>query len=115
RRPSHWHEGNVHERLGLPPRVQGTGMATEEARSFHTVEIALFMQYVEEAWPEYDAYLAGISDGGVALSERIVPVKPVGEMPSVRAIGQVCISHLFIHYGEMSVILGTMGKRGLPV
>jgi DinB superfamily len=114
-RPTIWNEGNWHERLGLPPRVQGTGMATGEARAFHIADTALFLQYVEEVWREYEAYLAGITDGGAALSARIVTVKPLGEMPAVRVIGQVCISHLFIHYGEISVILGTMGKRGLPI
>lgn len=114
-RPPIWNEGNWHERLGLPPRVQGTGMATEEARAFHIADTGLFMQYVEEVWREYEAYLAGITDGGAALSERIVTVKPLGEMPAIRAIGQVCISHLFIHYGEISAILGAMGKRGLPL
>ncbi len=114
-RPPIWNEGNWHERLGLPPRVQGTGMATEEARAFHIADTALFMQYVEEVWREYEAYLAGITDGGKALSERIVTVKPLGEMPAIRAIGQVTLTHLFIHYREISVILGTMGRRGLPL
>jgi hypothetical protein len=110
-----WNEGNWHERLGLPPRVQGTGMVHQEARAFHIAEIPLFMQYVEEVWREYEEYLAGITDGGVALSERMVTVKPLGEMPAVRAIGQVCISHLFIHYGEIAAILGAMGKRGQSI
>src|SRR5215470_5084253 len=35
RRPV-WKEYNWHERLGLPPRVMGMGMSTEEA---HTVRI----------------------------------------------------------------------------
>jgi hypothetical protein len=108
-----WGEGNWHERLGLPPRVQGTGMATGEARAFHIADIPLFMQYVEQVWREYEEYLAGITDGGAALSERIVTVKPLGEMPAIRVIGQVCISHLFMHLGEIAVIRGTMGKRGL--
>lgn len=114
-RPPLWIEGNWHERLGLPPRVQGTGMATEEARAFHIADTALFMQYVEAVWAEYEAYLAAITDGGKALSERMVMVKPLGEMEAVRSIGQVCISHLFIHLGEISVILGTMQKRGLLI
>lgn len=110
-----WNEGNWHERLALPQRVQGTGMATEEARAIHIADIPLFMQYVDAVWREYEDYLANINDGGAALSERIVTVKPLGEMPAVRAIGQVCISHLFIHYGEISAILGTMGKRGQSI
>jgi hypothetical protein len=108
-----WNEGNWHERLGLPPRVQGTGMATEEARAFHIADIPLFMQYVEEVWREYEEYLAGITDGGAALSERIVTVKPLGEMPAIRTIGQVCISHLFMHLGEIAVLRGAQGKKGL--
>jgi DinB superfamily len=114
-RPTIWAEGNWHERLALPPRVQGTGMATEEARAFHIADIALFMQYVEQVWSEYEAYLAAITDGGKALSERVVIVKPLGEMPALQAIGQVCITHLNIHYGEISVLRGVMGKKGLLI
>lgn len=110
-----WNEGNWHERLGLPPRVQGTGMATEEARAFHIADLPLFMQYIDEVWREYEDFLAGISDGGQALSERIVTVKPLGNMPAILTIGQVCISHLFIHLGEISALRGAMGKKGLPV
>lgn len=115
KRPTIWMEGNWHERLGLPPRVQGTGMPTEEARAFHIDDPALFMQYVEQVWLEDEALLADISDGGRELSERIVTVKPLGEMPAIQAIGQVCISHLFIHFGEMAVIRGALGKQGLPI
>jgi len=114
-RPTIWAEGSWHERLALPPRVQGTGMATEEARAFHIADTALFMQYVEQVWSEYEAYLASITDGGKALSERVVTVKPLGEMPALQAIGQVCITHLNIHYGEIAELRGTMGKKGLLI
>lgn len=110
-----WAEGNWHERLHLPPRVQGTGMATEEARAFHLAHPALFLQYANEVWQEYELYLAGITDGGAALSQRTVTVKPLGEMPAILAIGQVCISHCFIHLGEISLLRGTLGKRGLSL
>ncbi len=113
--PTIWAEGNWHERLGLPPRVQGTGMATEEARAFHIADPALFMQYAEQVWSEYEAYLAGIIDGGKALSERVVTVKPLGEMPALQAIGQICITHLNIHYGEIALLRGAIGKKGLLI
>ncbi len=115
KQPTIWSEGNWHERLNLPARVQGTGMQTEEARAFRISDPRLFMQYTEEVWREYEAYLAGITDGGTELSERIVTVKPLGDMPAVQAIGQVCISHLFIHLGEIAFLLGCMGKQGLPL
>ena len=114
-RPTIWAEGSWHERLALPPRVQGTGMATEEARAFHIADTALFLQYVEQVWSEYEAYVASITDGGKALSERVVTVKPLGEMPALQAIGQVCITHLNIHYGEIAELRGTMGKKGLLI
>jgi hypothetical protein len=114
RRPPIWNEGNWHERLGLPPRVQGTGMATEEARKFYISDLKLFMQYVEEVWREFEDYTAAISDGGAELSERVVTIKPLGDMPAILAIGQVCITHCFAHFGEIAYILGELGKQGLP-
>jgi hypothetical protein len=112
-RPTIWAQGNWHERLGLPPRVQGTGMPTGEARAFHIADPALFMQYAEEVWREYEHYLAGISDGGAELSERVVMVKPLGNMPAIMTIGNICINHLFMHYGEISLLRGALGKQGM--
>src|SRR5437588_2461883 len=103
-RPTIWQEDNWHEQLGLPPRVQGTGMPTEEARALYIADPALFMQYAEEVWRAYEDYLAHNSDGGAELSARIVTVKPLGNMPAIQAIGQVCLSHLFMHYGEISLL-----------
>ena len=111
KQPTIWGDGNWHERLGLPPRVQGTGMQTEEARSFRIADPALFKEYAEEVWQEFEAYLASITDGGAELSARVVTVKPLGDMPAIQAIGQVCISHLFIHLGEVALLLGSMGKK----
>ena len=114
-RPPIWNEGKWHERLNLPPRVQGTGMPTEEARAFRINDPELFLVYVEEVWREYESYLAGITDGGAELSARTVTVKPLGEMPAILTIGQVCISHLFTHYGEISLIRGLLNKKGTPI
>jgi len=114
-RPPRWNEEGWHERLGLPPRVQGTGMATDDARAFHITDTALFMEYAEAVWREYEDYLAAVQDGGAELSERVVTVKPLGELRAIQAIGQVCISHLFTHYGEIAYILGELGKKGQPI
>ncbi|GAC1693659.1 MAG: hypothetical protein PVS3B1_32330 [Ktedonobacteraceae bacterium] len=113
-RPTLWGEGNWYERLGLPPRVQGTGMSTDEARELHIADPALFMQYTDQVWKEYEEYLAGITDSGAALSEKTVVVKPVGTMPAILAIGQTCITHCFTHLGEIAHLRGMMGKNGLP-
>ncbi|HET7641656.1 MAG TPA: DinB family protein [Ktedonobacteraceae bacterium] len=113
-RPPIWNEGKWHERLNLPPRVQGTGMAIEEARTFHIADPKLFMQYAEEVWREFEEYTASITDGGAELSARTVMVKPIGNMQAMQAIGQVCITHCFAHYGEIAYMLGEMDKKGFP-
>ena len=107
-----WNEGKWSERLHLPARTQGTGMSTDDAQAFQINDIELFMVYTEEVWREYEIYLAGITDGGAELSARMVKVKPLGEMPAILAIGQVCISHIFTHYGEISLIRGQFDKQG---
>ena len=88
-------------------------MPIEEARALHIADPALFMQYAEEVWREYEDYLAGITDGGEELSERVVLVKPLGNMPAIMTIGQICITHLFMHYGEISLLRGVLGKQGM--
>lgn len=110
-----WNTGGWHERLHLPTRVQGTGMSTDESHAFRINDPELFMVYAEEVWSAYEAYLAGITDGGAELSTRMVMVKPLGEMPAIMSIGQVCISHLFTHYGEIALLRGQFNKQGMTL
>ncbi len=110
-----WNEDHWHERLDLPPRVQGTSMSTDEAKALHINDTQLFMHYAEQVWSEFEQYMQNISDGGVELSERIVTVKPLGEMPAIFAIGRVCLTHLLIHLGEIEQLLGAQGKQGSPI
>ncbi len=108
-----WHEAHWDERLGLPSRAQGTGMSTEEAHALRIDDPALFMQYAEQVWHEFEEYLASITDGGALLSERVVTIRVLGkEMYALPMIGELCISHLFTHLGEIMLLRGAMGKRG---
>ena len=112
-RPPIWDEYRWPERLGLPPRVQGTGMVTEDAHTLRINDPALFMEYAEQVWQEFDDYLAAITDGGALLSERIVTIKVLGkDMNALAMIGEVCLSHLFTHLGEIALMRGAMGKKG---
>jgi hypothetical protein len=38
-----------------------------------------------------------------------VTVKPLGEMPAIRALGQVCMTHGFTHLGEIELMRTLMG------
>jgi hypothetical protein len=112
-RPPIWNEGRWHERLGLPPRVQGTGMSTEDAHALRINDPALFMEYAEQVWREFEEYLASITDGGALLSERIVTIQLLGkQMNALSMIGEICLTHLFAHLGEIMLLRGTLGKRG---
>ncbi len=113
RRPI-WEEYNWHERLALPPRVQGIGMSTEEAHTVRINDPALFMEYAEQVWQESENYLVSIPDGGILLSERRVTLQPLGERSALEMIGHACLSHPFTHLGEIMLLRGTMGKQGFP-
>ena len=88
-------------------------MPTEEAQALQINNPALFLQYAEQVWQEFEEYFAGITDGGKELSERMVMVKPIGNIPAIMAIGQICITHLYSHSGEIALLLGTQGKKGM--
>lgn len=112
-RPPLWNEGKWAERLHLPARTQGTGMSTDDAQAIRINDTELFMTYVELVWREYETFLADITDGGAVLSARMVTVKPLGEMPAILAIGQVCLTHIFSHYGEIALLRGQLEKQGM--
>ena len=39
----------------------------------------------------------------------MVTVKPLGDMPGVRALGQICVSHAFQHVGEIDLARTLLG------
>jgi hypothetical protein len=109
-----WQEGHWREQLGLPPRGQGTGMPSEDAHALRINDTALFLDYAEQVWREFEDYLASITDGGMSLSKRTVTVTARGkQMPALLMIGEVCLSHLFIHLGEIALLRGVLGKQEL--
>ena len=38
-------------------------------------------------------------------------VRPLGEMPAIRALGQVCVSHGFTHLGELELSRTLLGLQ----
>jgi DinB family protein len=107
RRPTVWMEQGYAEKLGLHPTQQGTGMPPEDARAFCITDTGLFMEYARAAWASTDDYL-GSPDA--AAFERLVTVRPLGEMPAARALGQVVMTHSFQHLGEVDALRTMMGK-----
>ncbi len=106
RRPTVWVEGGYPERLGLHPAAQGTGMSTEEAQALRIKDVALFAAYMKAVWASTEAYVQGLSP---AELERKVALKFVGEMPLVRVLAQVGVTHGFTHLGEISLARTLVG------
>jgi hypothetical protein len=106
RRPTVWMEGAWAEKLGLPPVAQGTGMSPADAQALRINDIAAFNEYRSQVWQSTADYLA--NPDAEAL-DRPVMVRPLGEMPAIRALGQVCVSHGFTHLGELELCRTLLG------
>ncbi|MBI4638566.1 MAG: DinB family protein [Candidatus Rokubacteria bacterium] len=106
RRPTVWAEGGYAERLGLPPAAQGTGMPTAEAQGLRIKDLDLFKEYMQRVWASTEEYLSKVDPAGL---DAPVVVKPLGEMPGIRALGQVVLSHGLTHAGELELARTLIG------
>jgi hypothetical protein len=100
RRPIVWQEGGYADKLGLPPVAQGTGMSTAEAQALRIKDVGLFREYMQKVWASTDEFLARVDP---AALDATVTIKPLGDMPGIRALAQVCVSHGFTHAGEIEL------------
>jgi hypothetical protein len=106
RRPTVWMEGGWAEKLGLPPVAQGTGMPSADAQALRLNDLAAFDAYKRQVWASTKEWLANPDAGEF---DKIITVKPLGEMPKIRALGQVCMTHGFTHLGELELIRTLLG------
>jgi hypothetical protein len=106
RRPTVWAEGSYAERLGLPPVAQGTGMSSAEAQALRIPDVGVFREYMSRVWASTDELFGQAEPGFFA---KVVTVKPVGDMPAIRAIGQICLSHGMMHVGQMELARTLVG------
>ena len=108
RRPTVWMEGGWAERLGLPAVAQGTGMPSEDAQAMRITDLDGFREYVQAVWQSTSDYLA---NPDASVFDTPVMVKPLGEMPAIRALGQVCMTHGFTHLGELELCRTLLGLK----
>jgi hypothetical protein len=101
-----WIDGGYAAKLGIPPNAQGTGMPTAEAQALRIKDLALFREYMGKVWAETEALIAR---GDPALLDRTVTIKPLGDMHAMRALGQVCLTHGMMHFGEIELARTLVG------
>jgi hypothetical protein len=106
RRPPVWTEDGYGQRLGLPPAAQGTGMSTEEAQALRIKDVPLFQEYARKVWAGTEELFAAATP---ALLEKIVMVKPLGEMSVIQCLGQVGLTHGMTHLGEIGLARTLIG------
>ena len=108
RRPPVWTEGGYAERLALPPVAQGTGMSTADAQALRIKDVDLFREYMRRVWASTEDLFATAAAG---FFDKSVTIKPLGEMPAFRALGQVVVSHGLMHVGQMELIRTLVGAN----
>jgi hypothetical protein len=106
RKPPVWVEGGYGERLGLHPAAQGTGMSTEEAQALRIKDVPLFREYMGKVWAGTDELIA---DAPPELLDKVITVKPLGDMTVVQCLGQVGLTHGMTHLGEMELARTLIG------
>ena len=106
RRAPVWTDGGYAEKLGLPPIAQGTGMSSEDAHALRIKDVDLFRAYMRAVWASTDDFVAKTD---AATLGKTITVKPLGEMPGIRALAQVCASHGMLHFGEIELARTLVG------
>src|SRR6266508_389592 len=101
-----WVEGGYAAKTGLPEMVQGTGMATADAQALRIKDLGAFKEYMGKVWASTDALIA---ENDPALLDRMVTVRPLGEMHAMRALGMVCLTHGMTHFGEIELARTLVG------
>jgi hypothetical protein len=108
-----WNEGGYAAKTGLPETGQGTGMSGAEAQALRIKDVAAFKEYMGKVWAATDALIA---KNDPALLDRMVSVRPLGEMHAMRALGAVCLTHGTQHFGEMELARTLVGAGAvIPV
>ena len=96
------------QRDSLPPIVTpialeiGDGLVAEDTSDAW----ALFKDYIQKVWASTEDFLAKSDPSAL---DAVVTVKPLGDMPGIRALGQTCVSHGMTHAGEIELVRTLIG------
>jgi len=106
RRPTVWMEGGYADRLGLPAVAQGTGMTVADAQALRIKDVGAFREYMQRVGESTEDLFA---KADATFFDKVVTIKPLGDMPAVRALGQVVATHGMMHVGQMELVRTLVG------
>jgi DinB superfamily len=106
KQPPIWMEQGYLDKMGLPKVEQGTGMDTEIARSIKIGDLSVLREYGKKAGEACASYLKNVDLDSL---NEVQMIKPLGEMPRWRVFRQVCMTHGFMHLGEVNAVKGQLG------
>ena len=110
--PPIWLEGSWHEKFGLDPRSNGTGMSHEEAVAVRIPSAEEFLPYMRQVWHGTDDYLSSL---GGDDTKRVEQGGYKGEL-AIDILYDLLVSHGERHLGEIWTTRGLQGSgRGSPV
>jgi hypothetical protein len=106
KKPPIWVAEGYAAKTGMPETAQGTGMPVEEAQALRIKDLGAFKEYMGKVWASTDALIA---KNDPALLDRMVSIRPLGEMHAMRALGAVCLTHGMTHFGEIELARTLVG------
>src|SRR6266571_1665963 len=106
KKPPIWVAEGYAAKTGMPETAQGTGMPVAEAQALRIKDLGAFKEYMGKVWASTDTLIA---KNDPALLDRMVSIRPLGEMHAMRALGAVCLTHGAQHFGEIELARTLVG------
>ena len=101
-----WFEGHARAHAAFATEV--VDLAEVNLPLLDEPEHPRFKRYTKDVWQSTSSWLA---NPDTSVFDTAVTVKPLGEMPAIRALGQVCMTHGFTHLGELELCRTLLGLR----
>jgi hypothetical protein len=81
-------------------------MSPEEAHALRIPDLGLFREYMQTVWAGTEELFA---TSAPALFDKMVTVKPLGDMSVIQCLGQVGLTHGMTHLGEIDLARTLVG------